>query len=77
MKLLIIPDPIGSLFRRMMYHMNQTKAANESRFRRTNGDSGIGAMLSGIPTSSACSAPGISLLVHTTSGPKNGQRPVA
>ena len=38
---------------------------------------GSAATRSGRPTSSACSAPGISLRVQTTSGPKNGQAPVA
>src|SRR5205823_11202178 len=39
--------------------------------------SGYGATRSGRPTSSGCSAPGISLFVQTTSGPKYGHSPVA
>jgi hypothetical protein len=60
-----------------VYHASAASAPNERRFSSTNGASGIGARASGTPTSSACSAPGISLLVHTTSGPKKGQCPVA
>src|SRR5712691_1786485 len=56
---------------------NAASAPVDSTFNSTNGASGTGAILSGTPTSSACSAPGISLLVHTTSGPKYGQCPVA
>src|SRR6186713_2615827 len=47
------------------------------RFKNTYGASGTGAIASGRPTRSGCSAPGISLSVHTTSGPKYGQSPVA
>src|SRR6185503_11338565 len=62
---------------RPAYHASAHNAANDSRFSSTNGDSGTGAMRSGTPTSSGCSAPGISLFVQTTSGPKYGQWPVA
>src|SRR6267142_5070325 len=61
----------------LTYDANTASAANDVRFKRTNGDSGYGAIRSGTPTSNACSAPGISLLVHTTSGPKYGHSPVA
>ena len=56
--------------RRQTYHASAQSAANESRFRKTNGASGMGAILSGTPTSSGCSAPEIALCVQTTSGPK-------
>ena len=55
---------------RHAYHASAPSAANDSRFSSTNGASGTGAIFSGTPTSSPCSAPGISLLVQTTSGPK-------
>ena len=59
---------------------NKASAASDaadSRFSSTNGDSGTGTSFSGAPTSHGCSAPGISLFVHTTSGPKYGHCPVA
>ncbi len=59
------------------YQASAQIAANDSRFSRMNGDSGIASTRSGRPTSSACSAPGISLRVQTTSGPKNGHAAVA
>src|SRR6185295_13875907 len=60
-----------------VYQASAESAANDSRLSSTNGASGTGARAKGRPTSSACSAPGISLWVQTTSGPKNGQCPVA
>ena len=42
-----------------------------------NGASGTGQIRIGSPTSNPCRAPGISLVVQTTSGPKYGQAPVA
>src|SRR5450759_1659440 len=51
-----------------VYHASALIAANDSRFSSTNGDSGIASIRSGRPTSNACSAPGISLRVQTTSG---------
>src|SRR6516162_8401610 len=63
--------------RRVAYHASHASVANDNRFSRTNGDSGRGTSRSGPPTSRPCRAPGISLLVQTTSPPKNGQSPVA
>ena len=63
--------------RRQTYHASAQSEANESTFRKTNGASGMGAILSGTPTSSGCSAPEIALCVQTTSGPKYGHSPVA
>ena len=69
---------LGSWGRRaVMYQANAASAAIDRRLRKTKGASGSGTMRSGTPTSSACRAPGISLFVHTTSGPKYGQTPVA
>ena len=62
---------------RHAYHASAAIAANDSRFSSTKGASGIARMRSGRPTSMACSAPGISLRVQTTSGPKKGQADVA
>src|SRR5262249_29307580 len=59
------------------YHAKAQSAPNDSNASSTYGDSGYGAIRKGIPTRSPCSAPGISLFVHTTSGPKNGHSPVA
>src|SRR5436190_22430892 len=59
------------------YQANAPSPQTDSRLRKTYGASGTGMTSSGIPTSSACSAPGIWLLVQTTSGPKYGQTPVA
>src|SRR5262249_13450492 len=58
------------------YHANAHSAANDKSASSTYGDSGYGAIRKGRPTSNPCSAPGISLFVHTTSGPKNGHCPV-
>jgi hypothetical protein len=59
------------------YHASAASATNDRTFSSTNGASGTGATESGTLMSRACSAPGITLLVHTTSGPKNGHSPVA
>ena len=56
--------------RALMYHASAARAAMDIRLMNTYGASGIGAMRSGMPTSSACSAPGIWLSVQTTSAPK-------
>src|SRR5690348_9888122 len=52
------------------YQANTASAAIDMTLRRTYGASGTGQTLNGIPTSKPCNAPGISLLVHTTSAPK-------
>ena len=59
------------------YHAKTQSAANDTDASATYGDSGYGAARSGRPTRRPCSAPGISLFVHTTSGPKYGHSPVA
>src|SRR5438128_445740 len=51
-------------------HASTASAPNEHRLRRTIGDSGTGNTFKGTLMSNACRAPGISLSVHTTSGPK-------
>src|SRR5262245_10394326 len=67
----------SAVSRRVTYHANAARAANDRMFRSTNGASGHGAIRSGRPTSKPCRAPGISLLVQTTSAPKYGHWPVA
>src|SRR6266404_161404 len=52
------------------YQARPLSAPKESRLRKTIGDSGMGSIFRGTLISSACRAPGISLRVHTTSGPK-------
>src|SRR5262245_61758907 len=66
---------VGSLL--VMYQANRPRVATDSRFNRTNGASGIATILKGNPTRRGWRAPGISLLVHTTSAPKYGLSPVA
>ncbi len=63
--------------RRVRYHANPASAAIEMMLRNTNDDSGTPTIFMGRPTRSDWSAPGISLFVQTTSGPKYGQAPVA
>src|SRR5262245_27744194 len=68
----------GSCGRRLvMYQAKRPSVATDSRFSSTNGASGAATIFKGNPTSRGCSAPGISLFVHTTSAPKYGQSPVA
>src|SRR5262249_35143470 len=52
------------------YQANTASAAIDTRLSSKYGASGTGQTLNGIPTSNACNAPGISLLVQTTSAPK-------
>src|SRR6185436_19959997 len=69
---------LGSWGRRaLMYQAKRASPASDKRFKSTYGASGTGAIANGRPTSSGCSAPGIWLSVHVTSGPKYGQSPVA
>src|SRR5689334_1869745 len=62
---------VGSAGRRaLIYQANAAMPAIDNTLRNTYGASGMGATRNGTPTRSACSAPGISLSVHTTSAPK-------